>query len=115
MAHSLNDTHETHVVGALTTMKDTTSVMKGLAQRHLEAPCATLISQSIFERQATPSSTTTKTNPSIWLENYCLVCKADRVNDDLLIIQFLPIYLVDFTRAWLDHLSGNIVDSWEDL
>jgi hypothetical protein len=46
-----------------------------------------------------------KTNPSIWLENYCLVCKADRVNDDHFIIQFLLIYLVDFTRAWLDHLS----------
>jgi hypothetical protein len=105
MAHSLNDTHETHVAGAVTAMKDATSVTKGLDQRNLDVPCTMLVFQSIFERQATPSSTTTKTNPSIWLENYCLVCKADRVNDDHFIIQFLLIYLVDFTRAWLDHLS----------
>jgi hypothetical protein len=42
-----------------------------------------------------------KTNPSIWLESYRLAC---RVDDDLFIIQFLPIYLVDMARAWMDHL-----------
>jgi hypothetical protein len=52
-----------------------------------------------------------KTNPSIWLEDYCLMCKVGRVNDDLFIIQFLSIYFVDSTRAWLDNLSRNIIDS----
>jgi hypothetical protein len=27
-----------------------------------------------------------KTNPSIWLEDYCLMCKVGRVNEDLFII-----------------------------
>jgi hypothetical protein len=33
------------------------------------------------------------------------------VDHDLYIIQFLPIYLVDTSQAWLDHT----IDSWEDL
>jgi hypothetical protein len=37
------------------------------------------------------------------------------VNNDLFIIQFLPIYLADSARAWLDHLPRDIIDSWEDL
>jgi hypothetical protein len=36
-------------------------------------------------------------------------------DDDLFIIQFLPIYLADSARAWLDHLTRNVIDSWEDL
>jgi hypothetical protein len=40
-----------------------------------------------------------KTNPSIWLEDYCLTCRAGGVDDDLFIIQFLPIYLANSTRA----------------
>jgi hypothetical protein len=31
-------------------------------------------------------------------------------NDDLFIIQFLPIYLADSARAWLDHLPRNVID-----
>jgi hypothetical protein len=38
-----------------------------------------------------------------------------RVDDDLFIIQFLPIYLADSTRAWLEHLPRNIIDNWEDI
>jgi hypothetical protein len=53
-----------------------------------------------------------KTYPSVWLEDYHLVCRAD---DDLFIIQFLPIYLFDMARAWLDHLPRNTIDSCEDL
>jgi hypothetical protein len=37
------------------------------------------------------------------------------VNSDLFIIQFLPIYLADSTKAWLDHLLRNVIDSWDDL
>jgi hypothetical protein len=40
-----------------------------------------------------------KTNPSVWLEDYRLMCKSGRANNDLFIIQFLPIYLVDSARA----------------
>jgi hypothetical protein len=56
-----------------------------------------------------------KTNPSVWLVDYCLVCSAGRANDILLIIQFLPIYLADSARAWLDHLPRSIIYSWYDL
>jgi hypothetical protein len=51
-----------------------------------------------------------KNNPSIWLEDYCLACKASEVDNDFFIIQFLPIYLADTSRAWLDHLSRNSID-----
>jgi hypothetical protein len=40
---------------------------------------------------------------------------ACRVDDDLFIIQFLPIYLADLARAWLDHLPRNMIDNWKDL
>jgi hypothetical protein len=59
-----------------------------------------------------------KTNPSVWLEDYRLVCKAigvGVVDDDLFIIYFLPIYLANSARAWLDHLPRNMIDSWEDI
>jgi hypothetical protein len=52
-----------------------------------------------------------KTNPSVGLEDYCLTCRVGGVDHDLYIIQFLPIYLVDTSQAWLDHT----IDSWEDL
>jgi hypothetical protein len=56
-----------------------------------------------------------KTNPCIWLENYRLACRADGADSDLFIIQFLPIYLADTSRAWLDHLPKNSIDCLEDL
>jgi hypothetical protein len=40
-----------------------------------------------------------KTNPSVRLEDYHLPCKARGADDDLFIIQFLPIYLADSARA----------------
>jgi hypothetical protein len=39
--------------------------------------------------------------------------KAFRSN--MFIIQFLPTYLADSARAWLDHLPRNMIDSWENL
>jgi hypothetical protein len=56
-----------------------------------------------------------KKNPSVVLEDYHLTCRASGAYDDLFIIQFLPIYLDDTARAWLDHLLRNMIDSWEDL
>jgi hypothetical protein len=40
-----------------------------------------------------------KTNPSIRLEDYRFTCRAGRVDDNLIIIQFLPIYQVDTARS----------------
>jgi hypothetical protein len=56
-----------------------------------------------------------KTNPNVWMEDYRLACRACGVDDDLFIIQFLPIYLADMARAWLDHLPRNTIDRWEDI
>jgi hypothetical protein len=56
-----------------------------------------------------------KTNPCIWLGDYCLTCWAGGVDDDRFIIQFLPIYLANTARAWLNHLLRSTIDSWEDL
>jgi hypothetical protein len=56
-----------------------------------------------------------KNNPSIMLGDYRLTCRADGVNNDLFMIQFLPIYLADTSRAWLDHLPRNSINCWEDF
>jgi hypothetical protein len=56
-----------------------------------------------------------KTNPSVWVEDYCLACIVGGADNGLFIIQFHPIYLADLARAWLDHLSRNVIDSLEDL
>jgi hypothetical protein len=56
-----------------------------------------------------------ETNPSIWLEDNRLTWRVGGADNDLLIIQFLSIYLFDTTRAWLDHLPRNWIDCWEDL
>jgi hypothetical protein len=56
-----------------------------------------------------------KTNPGIWLEDYHFTCRVVEADNDMFIIQLLPIYLADSARTWLDHLSRNTIDSWEDL
>jgi hypothetical protein len=56
-----------------------------------------------------------KTNLGVLLEDYRLMCRASGASDDLFITQFLPIYLADCGRAWLDHLPINAIDSWDDL
>jgi hypothetical protein len=56
-----------------------------------------------------------KTNLGVWLKDYRLACRAGRANDDDFIIQFLPIYLGESARAWLDYLSRNIINSSDDL
>jgi hypothetical protein len=37
------------------------------------------------------------------------------VDNDLFIIQFLPIYFANTARAWLIHLPRNSINCWEDL
>jgi hypothetical protein len=58
-----------------------------------------------------------KTNPSVWLEDYRLVCRAGGADHELFIIQSPPppIYLADTARAWLNHMPRNLIDYWEDL
>jgi hypothetical protein len=48
------------------------------------------------------------------VEDYHLAFRAGGANDDLFIIQFLPIYLAKSARAWLDHLPRNTINSWDD-
>jgi hypothetical protein len=81
----------------------------------LGATCATHVSLSIFECPIMSSSTMAKPTPSVWLEDYRLMCRAGGVEDDLFIIQFLLIYLADTAKAWLDHLPKNSIDCSEDL
>jgi hypothetical protein len=64
MTHSPNDARDSHAVEATMIKKDVASVLKGLAQRRSEALYAMLVSQSVFERLATSSSTTAKLTPS---------------------------------------------------
>jgi hypothetical protein len=56
-----------------------------------------------------------ETSPGICLEDYYLACRAGGVDDNLFIIQLVPIYLADSSRASLDHLLRNVIDSSEDL
>jgi hypothetical protein len=56
-----------------------------------------------------------KTNPGVWLEDYRVASHAGGADDDLFIIQYLPIYLEDSTKVWLGHQERNSIDSWEDL
>jgi hypothetical protein len=51
-----------------------------------------------------------KTNPSVWLEDYRLMCRAGGADSYMFIIQFLPIYLADTSKAWLDHLPQNSIN-----
>jgi hypothetical protein len=44
------------------------------------------------------------------MEDYLLVCRAGGANDDLFLIQFLPIYCAESARTRLDHLLKNL---WE--
>ena len=55
------------------------------------------------------------TNPTVWLEDFHLAYRAGRADDDLFIIQYLPLYLVESARAWLEHLPANNIHSWTDL
>jgi hypothetical protein len=55
------------------------------------------------------------TNPSVWLEDYRLVCHAGGATDDVFIIKNLPLYHGDSARTWLEHLSQNKINDWTDL
>jgi hypothetical protein len=56
-----------------------------------------------------------KTNPSVFLEDFHLTCRVGEAGNDLFTIQFLPVYLANTCRAWLDHLPRNSINCLEDL
>ena len=45
----------------------------------------------------------------MWLEDYQLACWAGGANDDLFVIQYLPIFLGDNVHAWLEFLPVNSI------
>jgi hypothetical protein len=56
-----------------------------------------------------------KINPSVWLEDYRHMCRAGGANDDMFIIQFLPIYSAESTIFWLGHLLRNAINHFDDI
>jgi hypothetical protein len=51
----------------------------------------------------------------VWLEDFHLAYRVVRADDDLFIIQYLPLYLAESTRAWLEHLPVDSIHSWADF
>ena len=58
---------------------------------------------------------TGETNPGIWLEDFRLAYRARGVDDDYFIIQYLPIYVGEHVRAWLEFLPHDSICDWVDL
>jgi hypothetical protein len=56
-----------------------------------------------------------KTNPELWLADFRLACQLGGMNNDLLIIRNLPLFLSDLARAWLEHLPPSQINNWHDL
>ena len=50
-----------------------------------------------------------ETNPGIWLEDFWLACRAGGVDDDLFIIQYLPICVGEHVRVWLEFLPHDSI------
>ena len=48
-------------------------------------------------------------NLGIWLEDFQLACRAGGVDDDYFIIQYLPIYMGEHVRAWLEFLPPDSI------
>jgi hypothetical protein len=106
--HSPSALCGTHAVEGVMTERDVTSTPKDQTQRHSESTCM----MHNFKRFRAPSNIIKydcKTNPSIWLEDYHHACMTGEVDDDLFIIQVLPIYLANSARAWLDYLPRNVI------
>jgi hypothetical protein len=81
LMNSPNNTQKIHAVGAVMMMRGTTLVLKGLAQRCLEAPCMTLVSQGIFKRWATSLSMMVK--PTLVSSWRTTASRAERVEQTM--------------------------------
>jgi hypothetical protein len=79
----------------------------------------TRIQKVPFPPHFQPSTNITKytreTNPAVWLEDFRLACWAGGADDDYFIIQYLPICIGEYIRAWLKFLSPNSICSWTEL
>lgn len=51
----------------------------------------------------------------MWLEDYRLMCRMAGIQDNHLVIQFLPAHLAEEVRAWLEHLSAGTIHDWADF
>jgi hypothetical protein len=115
MGHVWSTSCVTGTTAGATTEKGVASALKGWGLGCSEATCVTHVFPRCFQAPNNIIKYDGKTNPSIWLEDYHLTCRASGADDDLFIIHFFTIYLADTARAWLDHLPRNSIDCWEDL
>lgn len=56
-----------------------------------------------------------ETDPSVWLDDLRLACRAGGATDDKVIIRNLPLYLAEPAQAWLEHLLARKIRSWARL
>ena len=56
-----------------------------------------------------------ETDPKICLVNYRLTMNVASAPDMFFIIQYLPIYLTDSVRNWLNHLRKGTIKRLVDL
>jgi hypothetical protein len=54
---------------------------------------------------------TEEMNSAIWLEDFQLACRAGGADDDYFIIQYVPICVRKYVRAWLELLPPNSIRS----
>jgi hypothetical protein len=54
-------------------------------------------------------------DPKIWLVKYQLTMKVASAPNVFFMIQYLPIYLTDFARNWLNNLREGTIRRWADL
>jgi hypothetical protein len=54
-------------------------------------------------------------NSRLWLKDYQLAYQAGDVDSNSFIIRYLPLFLADSARTWLEHLPPNKIQSWVDL
>ena len=73
-------------------------------------------SHNAFDRPPTsPTKYTGETNPSIWLEDFRLACRAGGVDDNVFIFQYLPICVGEHVQVWLEFLPHDSIRDWADL
>jgi hypothetical protein len=68
-----------------------------------------------FRQPTTITKYSGKTDPQVWLNNYCLACELGGTTNDAVIIRNLPLHLADSARTWLEHLPPSQIHGWDDL
>jgi hypothetical protein len=44
-----------------------------------------------------------------------MACRMGEAEDELFIIQYLPLHLAKSARVWIEHLLVGYINSWSDL